>query len=64
MGKIIIIKVTDKQQGVNCEYHNKINFNDANVISLVLEDLQNLGAPMRKACKEFLDKGKIYPFSP
>lgn len=67
MGKILVVKVREKGSKTGDSYKNKINLQDPNQISLVFEDLENIfSAPIRKASRLFLDKGRerLFPLSP
>jgi hypothetical protein len=65
MGRILIVKVRDKGSRTGDAYKNKINPADPSQLSTVFEDLENLfDVPVRKACRLFLDRGKLFPLSP
>jgi len=65
MGKVLSIKVKERGSRQGVEYKNKIELSNPSLIALALEDLEQMfNAPLRKACKIFLEKEKVFPFSP
>ena len=65
MGKMLKVKVCEKGSRADNNYKNEVNLVDHNQLVLVFEDLESMfNAPIKKACRQFLDKGKIFPLSP
>lgn len=50
---ILSIKLKENLRDNNCKYKNKISAKDFKEISLVLNDLKNIGLPIDKAIKEY-----------
>ena len=63
MSKILILKVKEKGAKNGNEYRNKVPLGNPSLLAMVFADLQNMfDAPMKKACKTFLDEDKSFPF--
>ena len=60
-----MVKVKEKGSHEGIEYKNSINISDPSLLSLLFDDLERLfNAPIKKANKMLIDKGKVFPFSP
>jgi hypothetical protein len=65
MSKVLVVKVKEKGSKESSSlYKNKVSLENPSLISLIFEDLEDMfGAPIRKACQQYLAKKK-FPFSP
>jgi hypothetical protein len=64
MSKVLVVKVKEKGAKETSLYKNKVSLENPSLLSQIFEDLEDMfGAPMRKACQNYLVKKK-FPFSP